>query len=74
MTDKNETRIRISGMWQNKTAEGETYFSGSMGDGKLLMFKNKFAEKETDPQWRLYLVPGKKPDAAKPAAPAAEEF
>ena len=44
MTDKNETRIRLSGMWQNKTADGETYFSGPLGDGKLLMFKNKYAE------------------------------
>lgn len=50
MADKNETRIRLSGMWQNKTADGETYFSGSLGDGKLLMFKNKYAEKESDPK------------------------
>ena len=50
MTDKNETRIRLSGMWQNKTADGETYFSGSLGDGKLLMFKNKYAEKGVRPQ------------------------
>ena len=74
MTDKNDTRIRLSGMWQNKTSDGETYFSGSLGDGKLLMFKNKYAEKESDPKWRLYLVPGKKPDAPKAAEPAEDDF
>jgi hypothetical protein len=73
MTDRNETRIRLPGKWQNKTSDGETYFSGSRGDGKLLILKNKYAEKESDPKWRLYLVPGKKPDAAKAAEPAEDE-
>ena len=50
MTDKNETRIRLSGMWQNKTSDGETYFSGSLGDGKLLMFKKQVRRKGVRPQ------------------------
>ena len=70
MTDNKERRIKLSGLWLNESKAGEKYFSGSLGtNGKLLVFKNGKKEKESDPDYSLYLVP--KP--AKQEAAATEE-
>ena len=58
MTDNNERRIKLSGLWLNESKAGEKYFSGSLGsNGKLLIFKNGKKSKDTDPDYSLYLVP-----------------
>ena len=58
MTDNKERRIKLSGLWLNESKAGEKYFSGSLGtNGKLLVFKNEKKEKESDPDYSLYLVP-----------------
>lgn len=59
MTDNNERRIKLSGLWLNKSKAGESYFSGSLGsNGKLLIFKNsKKEEGSKQPDYELYLVP-----------------
>ena len=70
MTDNKERRIKLSGLWLNESKAGEKYFSGSLGtNGKLLVFKNGKKEKESDPDYSLYLVP--KP--AKQEVGATEE-
>ena len=55
--------IRLTGMWENKSKTGETYFTGALGGVKLLLLKDRYAG-EGDPGWRLMVTarPEKKPD------------
>lgn len=62
MTDQ-PAKVKLGGLWMNTTANGDTYFSGSIGMGKLMAFKNGYKEKETDPDYILYVGEGKKKEA-----------
>ena len=53
-------RLRLSGLWVGKTKMGEVYFSGSVNSGvKLLVFKNNYKEKDSDPDYVAYLASAK---------------
>lgn len=47
----------IGALWDNETKAGEQYFSGSIeirGEKyKIVVFKNKYKEKDTHPDWRI---------------------
>lgn len=63
--------INATGMWLNKTKSGEAYFSGSMGGLKVMLFKNKFKKKDSQPDYQLVFGENKKKDAPQEAAVAA---
>jgi hypothetical protein len=60
---------RLSGVWLNSSANGTDYMTSARFreqaeivvpvGGKLIMFTNGYKEKETDPDYVLYLDPGK---------------
>lgn len=50
----NENREKVSGLWINKTKNGDTYFSGKNDGFKYTVFKNGFKEKENQPDYILY--------------------
>lgn len=53
----NDRRVRLSGMWRNTDKNGNPYYSGTLGGGKLLMFPAKEKKGDSSPDANLYLVP-----------------
>lgn len=47
--------IKLCALWQKKSKNGDTYFSGSMGDAKVLIFKNAKKRKPNAPDYFLYV-------------------
>ena len=54
--DNKSEMIPITGLWLNESKNGEKYFSGYMGSAKVLIFKNKFKERENQPDYVLYVT------------------
>ena len=49
--------IELTGLWMNKTKEGEIYMKGSLGQGTILVFKNKHKEEGTNqPDYKIMLA------------------
>ena len=66
-------KITLSGLWLNKTQNGDSYFSGSLGSAKLLIFKNTFKEEGSNqPDYNLYLAPIEKKEEAEEELPATQ--
>lgn len=57
MSNDNSNLIRLGGLWLNESKNGEKYFSGGLGNGRLLVFRNKHKEKDSDPDYVLYIAP-----------------
>ena len=56
--NKQSDMIRLGGLWENQSAAGTTYLSGTLGGGKLLAFRNTFKKDgSNDPDWILYIAP-----------------
>jgi hypothetical protein len=48
--------IKLTGVWANKDKNNETYFSGNLGNARLVMLKNSFKkEGSKEPDYNLYL-------------------
>jgi hypothetical protein len=61
--------IRLTGMYENTSKDGSTYYAGYLGGVKLLLLRNKKAG-EGEAPWTLLVTarPEKKPATAQPAA------
>lgn len=58
--------LKIGGLWSNKDKKGNEYFSGDFTFGtKILIYKNTYKEKESDPDYVAYLSPKQKKGEAK---------
>ena len=57
-------RIRLTGLWKNETKDGEAYLAGSLGGGRLLIFRNKRKGKDADPDYSLFIVPAERKQQA----------
>jgi uncharacterized protein (DUF736 family) len=72
MSDEAKERselVTIGALWTNKDREGRTYYSGKLGDARLLVFENKFKEKgDKTPDYRVYVA--NRPKAEKGDSPA----
>jgi len=53
-------RVKISGLWQNETRNGQTYWSGSNGSVRWSIWPNGYANGEKDPTHVLYCEPVQK--------------
>ncbi|MEL7433030.1 MAG: hypothetical protein AAFN11_03705 [Chloroflexota bacterium] len=56
--------IQLGGLWANRTKDGEIYFSGYLGNAKLLIFKNKFKTEDKHPAFVMYVAPNPKNNSA----------
>lgn len=72
MSEKTDDKIHLTGLWKEKSAGGVDYLSGGLGRGKLLIFKNNRKEKDTDPDYNLYLAPKRKRDDGPGGEPEPE--
>jgi hypothetical protein len=50
-----QPRVKLTGMWENKTRSGETYWSGSNGSTRYSVWPSKFAQGPNDPGFVLYV-------------------
>jgi hypothetical protein len=67
-------RVRVCGLWRNKTRDGTTYLAGPWGSLRVAIFSNAYKRDEKDPDYVLYLSPSenrgtRKPEATQGAAP-----
>jgi uncharacterized protein (DUF736 family) len=72
--------VEIGGLWENETRDGETYYSGSLGQAKLLVFRNKNKKSSKHPDFNIFVAPKvrkqaeqKDRDYGSVAPPPAEE-
>lgn len=61
--------VSIGGLWLNKSKNGEYYFSGYFNNARLIIFKNQFKEKDSQPDYVMYIT---KPDKQAEKTDAAE--
>ena len=51
-----EGMIKICGLWQKKTKSGESMLSGGLSFGSnIVILKNKFKQKDTEPDFNLFI-------------------
>ena len=66
---QNSPLIRVCGLWENQTKNNQTFYSGTLGDAKIMIFKNN-KKKEGSKQPDLFLnigVQKKKTETPDPA-------
>lgn len=56
--------IKLTGLWLNESKDGKNkYFSGSLGQGRILIMKNSFKkEGSNEPDYTLYIEESLKKD------------
>lgn len=51
-------KVELCALWKNESKGGETYYSGTLGGARVLVFKNKNkGDNEKAPDLKVYLVP-----------------
>lgn len=60
MSEQKDAMITLGGLWENTTAAGDPYFSGSFGRARIFIFRNKNAS-GSQPQWVMKLAAGAPP-------------
>jgi len=58
--------ISLCGLWENTSTKGERYLSGSLGNMKIMVFKNKNKLAENHPDYRVVLFPVQRKEPEKP--------
>jgi hypothetical protein len=48
---------KLTGLWKNTSKAGNTYLAGNLGVARILILQNDHKEKDTDPDYNLWLVP-----------------
>ena len=61
----NKEGTRLTGLWKNKTKDGKTYLSGSLGLSRLLVLPNDYKRNEKDPDYNVLLCPKENKDKPK---------
>jgi len=51
----NNEMVKLTSLWVGQDKHGEPYYSGPMGDGKLMIFKNPYKEKENQPDLNVFI-------------------
>jgi hypothetical protein len=66
MEDNNSSFIKITGLWKNKTKDGQTFLAGNLnGITQLSVMPNKYKKTERDPDYYVYVRPSKKKGEAQ---------
>lgn len=66
MADQQDSpRINATGLWQNKTRNGDMYLSGNMGAVRVLIFKNTRKKHDKEPDYHMVLTENRPKDKDK---------
>ncbi len=57
--------IQIAAFWKKESVNGRTYYTGKMGNGKLLVLENERKQQQKHPDMILYIVEEKSQDKGK---------
>jgi hypothetical protein len=55
--------IQLTGLWENTDKNRNTYYSGNLGNAKLVIFKNTYKKEPKQPDYIIYLDEKEKKDA-----------
>ena len=60
MSEQQNDKVKMTGLWRNTTAKGDMYLSGNVGLAKMLIFPNGYKEEgSNDPDYYMFLAPKK---------------
>lgn len=62
-TSTNDAMVSLGGLWLNRDKNGKLYFSGYLGNAKLMIFKNERKEKDNQPDYYMMLANNRKQQA-----------
>lgn len=62
--------INVAGLWKNTSKNGQEYFSGNLGDCKILIFPNDKKGNDRAPDYRLVIAEKNKKTETQKAAHA----
>jgi hypothetical protein len=58
MDNNNSGMVKLTGLWLGKTKAGKSYMSGTLGNAKVMIFKNEFKkEGDNQPDYNVYIAP-----------------
>lgn len=82
MSETRRDRVKLTGLWEKKTRDGKTYFSGSLThNSQIAIWPNQYKSKTNDPDYILFIeskvmeprqassTPQQKPTTVIPAQP-----
>jgi len=56
-----DNKVMLTGLWLKKQEDGTPYFTGNLGMGNILIFKNKHKTSENSPDYFMFLAPKTRP-------------
>jgi len=59
MENEKSSMLEITGLWANKSKNGDTYYSGYMGKSAILIFKNNYKTEDKHPDLRMFVAEGR---------------
>ena len=64
-------RVRLAGLWRNVSKSGEEYFTGKLGNLKIIIFANKQKQSDRAPDYNMYIEEVPFEGQARQASPVA---
>lgn len=65
MSDENRaTKVKVAALWKNRRGDSE-YISGNWGSARILIFPNRYKEKDDQPDFYMYLAPRPPPSVSE---------
>lgn len=62
MSEEKKTKLYLTGLYEQRTKSGDIFYSGRLGVNSVLVFRNNFKQKDTDPDFKVYLAESQKKD------------
>lgn len=50
------TRVPVTRLFEKTSAKGNRYFTGRLGNARVLLFRDEHADTGGDPVWQMYLA------------------
>ena len=67
----NAQRIPMTRLFEKTSARGNRYFTGRLGNARVLLFRDETADAGSDPVWQMYLADVPQSPAGGPVAAKA---
>lgn len=71
MSDNSNVLVKVGALWQNEK-DGEMYFTGALGDARLVVLPNGYKQTEKHPDYIVYVTNRQKREEQQ-SQPAPEE-